>query len=66
MPRYVTMRPRSVILYESDMDASVTADQVICPDDGPVDSGLVNPYGQRLFRVSARSPVGFVSEKLTR
>lgn len=66
MPRYVTMRPRSVILYEMDQDASVTADQVIVSDDTPIDSGLLDVSGNRLFRVEDRIPLGFAAEKLKR
>ena len=64
--RYVTLRPRSVVLYEMDQEASVTADQVIVSDDAPIDSGLLDVSGNRLFRVAARIPLGFAAERLNR
>lgn len=47
------------VLIDSRDTLSMTADEVLIEDDGPTYTGLVDSAGQRLYRESAKIPVGF-------
>ena len=64
MSKYTYSPRAAAVLYDMDGEASVTADQVIVEDDAPVDTGLLDANGNKLWRVVHRLPCGFVSERM--
>jgi hypothetical protein len=58
--RYVT---RAHIAVSFDSDLSATASNVIVEDEMPIDSGLLNADGERLYRVPEKVPLGFHHHK---
>ena len=59
MMRYV-VKPRAVECGDEAWEPTPLTMDVVHPEDGPVDTGLLDAHGNRLFRVSERVPLGFV------
>ena len=60
MARYTT---KSIFQADSDYPSSMTADSVIVSDDYPVDIGLFNANGEKLYRVKETVTLGFVGTR---
>ena len=60
MTRYAR-RPHAVYVgFDEEGQASLTADEVLVPDDDtPLDTGLLDADGNKLYRVSPRKKLGF-------
>lgn len=61
--RYVTLaRPRGVA-FDEYFEAPQVSIEVIEQDHAPVDTGLLDASGNKLFRVEERRPIGFAVDR---
>lgn len=63
MARYVTQPWPRGVAFDEYFEAPTVSIDVIEQDRPPVDSGLLDANGQKLFRVDERHPIGFVTDR---
>jgi hypothetical protein len=60
MPRYVT---KAVECGDEWWEPAAAHIDVLVTDDKPEDTGLLDQFGERLYRLPEREPIGFRSRK---
>jgi len=60
MPRYVT---KAIECGDEWREPATASLDVLVTEDKPEDTGLLDQFGERLYRLRDRVPIGFVSRK---
>lgn len=60
----MTYKTRSAYIGRDEHDPAMTADTVIVEDATPIDTGVLDPYGQKVYRCKDTVRFGFIGRSI--